>query len=366
MLQRNIWCGSSRLASRQSRFSIPGRVYCRPPSFNGGVSSRRRASSRRCASAFPAQRSLAFRGVPGPSLSNYLAAVPVDAVGLDWMIELGVAREHDPKRCGRFRAISIRWHSWPAEKRSIDAVDVILEAFTQGPFIFNLGHGVLPRNADRTCGATDRARARRGSRVCGALRTGVAAMTSVYLWLKAFHIIAVIAWMAGMLYLPRLFVYHCAAEKGSVQSETFKVMERRLLRAIINPAMIAAWVLGLTLAWLGPDSATAGSPPAGCRPNWCWCWRYRRCTVYLPAGSRISPPTRTGIRRNSIDLQRDTNDPDDCHRHSGGAETVLRAACCQCKVCFGSCLNCGLFLSLAHPTERRRMQLSVAPVDWSR
>jgi protoporphyrinogen IX oxidase len=79
-------------------------------------------------------------------------------------------------------------------------------------------------------------------------------MTSVYLWLKAFHIIAVIAWMAGMLYLPRLFVYHCAAEKGSVQSETFKVMERRLLRAIINPAMIATWVLGLALAWLVPDS----------------------------------------------------------------------------------------------------------------
>ena len=75
-----------------------------------------------------------------------------------------------------------------------------------------------------------------------------------YAWVKALHIIAVIAWMAGMLYLPRLFVYHCAAEKGSVQSETFKVMERRLLRAIINPAMIATWVLGLALAWLGPDS----------------------------------------------------------------------------------------------------------------
>jgi protoporphyrinogen IX oxidase len=76
----------------------------------------------------------------------------------------------------------------------------------------------------------------------------------MYEWIKAFHIIAVIAWMAGMLYLPRLFVYHCAAEKGSVQSETFKVMERRLLRAIINPVMIATWALGLWLAWLGPDS----------------------------------------------------------------------------------------------------------------
>ena len=76
----------------------------------------------------------------------------------------------------------------------------------------------------------------------------------MYEWIKAFHIIAVIAWMAGMLYLPRLFVYHCAAEIGSVQSETFKVMERRLLRAIIDPAMIATWVFGLALAWLGPDS----------------------------------------------------------------------------------------------------------------
>ncbi len=76
----------------------------------------------------------------------------------------------------------------------------------------------------------------------------------MYEWIKAFHIIAVIAWMAGMLYLPRLFVYHCAAEKGSVQSETFKVMERRLLRAIMNPAMIATWMLGLWLGWHGPDS----------------------------------------------------------------------------------------------------------------
>lgn len=75
--------------------------------------------------------------------------------------------------------------------------------------------------------------------------------SGLYNWLKAAHIIAVISWMAGMLYLPRLFVYHTAAEVGSVQSETFKVMERRLLTAIINPAMIATWVLGLWLAWDG-------------------------------------------------------------------------------------------------------------------
>ncbi|TPI62463.1 protoporphyrinogen oxidase HemJ [Mesorhizobium sp. B3-1-7] len=72
-----------------------------------------------------------------------------------------------------------------------------------------------------------------------------------YPWAKAIHVIAVIAWMAGMLYLPRLFVYHVDAEKGSVQSETFKVMERRLLRGIINPAMIVTWVFGLWLAWKG-------------------------------------------------------------------------------------------------------------------
>ena len=71
----------------------------------------------------------------------------------------------------------------------------------------------------------------------------------LYLWLKSLHIIAMIAWMAGMLYLPRLFVYHCEAAPGSKQSETFKVMERRLLKAIINPAMIATWIFGLWLAW---------------------------------------------------------------------------------------------------------------------
>src|SRR5918995_820562 len=76
-------------------------------------------------------------------------------------------------------------------------------------------------------------------------------MAEFYPWLKAAHVIAVIAWMAGMLYLPRLFVYHCEAEAGSKQSETFKVMERRLLLAIINPAMIATWILGLWLAWEG-------------------------------------------------------------------------------------------------------------------
>ncbi len=75
-------------------------------------------------------------------------------------------------------------------------------------------------------------------------------MEEPYQWIKALHLISVIAWMAGLLYLPRLFVYHCDAEPGSDKSETFKVMERRLLRAIMNPAMIAAWVFGLLMLYM--------------------------------------------------------------------------------------------------------------------
>lgn len=79
----------------------------------------------------------------------------------------------------------------------------------------------------------------------------VIAPDSLYDWIKALHVIAIISWMAGMLYLPRLFVYHAEAAIGSNESETFKVMERKLLRLIINPAMIASWVFGLWLAWKG-------------------------------------------------------------------------------------------------------------------
>lgn len=72
-------------------------------------------------------------------------------------------------------------------------------------------------------------------------------MADYYLWIKSFHVMAVIAWMAGLFYLPRLFVYHATTEAGSAQSETFKIMERRLLKAIMHPAMIAAWISGLSL-----------------------------------------------------------------------------------------------------------------------
>lgn len=72
-----------------------------------------------------------------------------------------------------------------------------------------------------------------------------------YEWIKALHVVAIISWMAGMLYLPRLFVYHAEAQAGSIQSETFKVMERRLLKAIMTPAMIASWASGLYIGWAG-------------------------------------------------------------------------------------------------------------------
>ena len=85
---------------------------------------------------------------------------------------------------------------------------------------------------------------------------------TAYLWIKALHIISVIAWMAGMFYLPRLFVYHCDAAPGSPQSETFKVMERRLIRAIINPAMVASFVFGLILL--------ANLPSATWSEAWIW------------------------------------------------------------------------------------------------
>ena len=72
-------------------------------------------------------------------------------------------------------------------------------------------------------------------------------LAPAYLWIKAAHVSAIIAWMAGMLYLPRLYVYHCEVPPGSAASERFKVMERRLLKQIVNPAMMAAWTFGVLL-----------------------------------------------------------------------------------------------------------------------
>jgi hypothetical protein len=135
----------------------------------------------------------------------------------------------------------------------------------------------------------------------------------MYLWIKAFHVIAVIAWMAGMLYLPRLFVYHCDAEKGSVQSETFKVMERRLLKAIINPAMIVAWVLGLYLAWEGGwfrSGCARPGPLGGARP-------------LRPLGPRLRRRPQHETRALLSRVERGAHGAPRRHRHPRHRQAVL-------------------------------------------
>ena len=122
----------------------------------------------------------------------------------------------------------------------------------------------------------------------------------LYTWLRALHMIAVIAWMAGMLYLPRLYVYHARAETGSELSETLKVMERRLLRAIINPAMVATFAFGGALAWRTRASVdwseryldlSQARPGGRCSPRITGCSR---------AGAGTSPPTATAAASASI------------------------------------------------------------------
>jgi protoporphyrinogen IX oxidase len=98
-------------------------------------------------------------------------------------------------------------------------------------------------------------------------------LSLVFPWIKAFHVIAMVAWMAGMLYLPRLYVYHCETVPGSVESERFKVMERRLLKQIINPAMIATWTFGVLMV-LTPGVIDWG---------WHW-WQVKLTAVILLSG----------------------------------------------------------------------------------
>lgn len=82
-----------------------------------------------------------------------------------------------------------------------------------------------------------------------ALAIAVFGADAAYPWIKALHVIAVISWMAGMLYMPRLFIYHGDCEPGSDQARTFSVMEERLLKVIMGPAMVVSWLLGLYIAW---------------------------------------------------------------------------------------------------------------------
>ena len=97
-----------------------------------------------------------------------------------------------------------------------------------------------------------------------------------YLWIKALHLIAVMSWMAGLLYLPRLFVYHAMVEAGSVRAQTFKLMERKLLRAIMNPAMILSWALGLWLLHENPELLVMP-----------WMWIKFACVVTMTAAHMV-------------------------------------------------------------------------------
>ena len=83
-------------------------------------------------------------------------------------------------------------------------------------------------------------------------------LLSQYLWIKSAHLIFVIAWMAGMMYLPRLFVYHHQAEKGGEAERMLITMQRRLLKGIINPSMVAVWVLGILMLWANPEMLSGG------------------------------------------------------------------------------------------------------------
>ena len=234
----------------------------------------------------PNARVIGFPRGAGHLLGDYVDRVPVNAVSVDWMADRKFVRERVQSR------VAVQGNLDPlallAGGDALDrAIDAILNDFRRRPVHLQSRARHSAADADRACRADAETRA-------GQLGLD----GRWYPWVKAFHVIAVISWMAGMLYLPRLFVYHCEAEVGSKQSETFKVMERRLLKVIINPAMILTWVLGLMagLAWqLAHGRLDAGQIRAGDRPV-----GPARLAGALLAGFRRRPEHREA--RNSIVL----------------------------------------------------------------
>ena len=109
-----------------------------------------------------------------------------------------------------------------------------------------------------------------------------------YSWIKALHLIAVMSWMAGLLYLPRLFVYHAMVEPNSVRAQTFKLMERRLLKAIMNPAMIASWGLGLWLIHKNPSLL-----------NMPWLWIKLFCVFLMTAVHMVFEKMRRHLEQDN-------------------------------------------------------------------
>ena len=108
-----------------------------------------------------------------------------------------------------------------------------------------------------------------------------------YEWVKALHVIAVMSWMAGLLYLPRLFVYHAMVEAESARAQTFKLMERRLLRGIMNPAMILSWTLGLWLLHQNPELLVMP-----------WMWIKFTCVVLMTAVHMFFARMRRQLEQN--------------------------------------------------------------------
>ena len=108
-----------------------------------------------------------------------------------------------------------------------------------------------------------------------------------YLWVKALHLIAVMSWMAGLLYLPRLFVYHAMVEAESVRAQTFKLMERRLLKAIMNPAMILSWALGLWMFHHNPELLLMP-----------WMWMKLFCVVMMTVAHMVFARMRRQLEQN--------------------------------------------------------------------
>ena len=258
---------------------------------------------------------------------RYARETGIDAIGCDTSMPLGWMRRLQER-------LPVQGNLDPlllvAGGEALDArVGALLEILGPQPFIFNLGHGILPEDADRACHQAPEPG--EGPRVLAQ----PLAFPMLLAYIKAFHVIAIIAWMAGLLYLPRLFVYHATEQNGSEQSETFKVMERRLLRYITTPAMLASWVLGLILAFSGAiDWSRDGWFHSEARPR---------------AGAlglfRAARQVDQGLRRGSQHAlgaflphrQRSPDAAHDRHRDFGGRPAFLKArqACsARLRVCY--------------------------------
>ena len=205
---------------------------------------------RGCAPQVPDAKIIGFPRGAGAMALPYVEMTGVSAIGIDWTFERSIARDALQPRVpvqGNVDPLALL-AGGAALDREVD--DVMKDAWRRSTD--------LQSRPWHFAGNADRAMSSGCSSGCGGI--------AMYLWLKALHIIAVVAWMAGMLYLPRLFVYHAAAKPGSELSETFKMMERRLLKLIMTPAMI----VDLDPRHRLLACRANGSAPAGFTPNSRW------------------------------------------------------------------------------------------------